>query len=364
MSRSISQIFDAIIAEKETFSSLDNLLPDADKPPGFQADSAQTFLTDLTTSSKVAIWRLMFWVQAVAIFIHEGLFDVFKTEVEVRAQEIIPATIRFYVIEALKFQFGDDLVFIDGKFVYEDSTSAEAIAKQIIKQASARDLNSIVTLKIAKDDGSGGLEKLTTTQKTAFESYLDDFKIAGTKTVVITDDPDLLKLAYTIEFDPQVMKSDGTLIEDGSSPVQDAIDAYIEGLPFDSTFRVLELTDAIQAARGVINAVADVVDAQFGALPFVSILDVPTEIYLPNAGYLATVDETGSQGDIKVLALPLPVGVNITDYDTAKSPEYVTGDFVLFQGIAYKANSDSTDPAGTFDPTIWDTVANLTFISI
>lgn len=352
MGRSISTIFDAIIAEKETFSSLDNLLPDADKPPGFQADSAQTFLTDLTTSSKVAIWRLMFWVHAVAIFIHEGLFDVFKTEVEDRAQEIIPATVRFYVIEALKFQFGDDLVFIDGKFIYEDSTSPEAIAKQIVKQASARDLNTIVTLKIAKDDGSGGLAKLEPDEKTALEAYLDDFKIAGTKTLVITDDPDLLKLAYTIEFDPQVMKADGTLIIDSDiRPVQDAIDAYIEGLPFDSTFRVLELTDAIQVARGVVNAVADVVEAQFGALPFVSILDVPTEIYLPNAGYLKTD--------------PSPIVVlTPDDYDETKSPAYQIGDQVRFEGIVYEAIIVSADPAGIFDPTKWKTVSNLTFLSI
>lgn len=343
MGRSIKTILDEIITEKETFSGLDGLTP--------VPDSSQTFLEDLSSTSKTAIWRLIFFVVAVGIFIHEGLFDVFKTEVEDRAKEIIPATVRFYVIEALKFQFGDDLVFIDGKFVYEDSTSADAILKQIVKQASARDLNTIVTLKIAKDDGSGGLEKLTTTEKTAFLAYLDDFKIAGTKTVVITDDPDLLKLAYTIEFDPQVMKSDGTLIEDGTSPVQEAIDAYIEGLPFDSTFRVLELTDAIQVARGVVNAVADVVEAQFGALPFVSILDVPTEIYLPNAGYLKT--------DPSPILILTP-----DDYDETKSPAYQIGDQVRFGGIVYEAIAISDDPAGTFDPTKWNTVSNLTFISI
>lgn len=360
MARSISTIFDEIISEKETFSSLDDLLPDADKPPDFQPDSAQTFLQDLTSSSKVAVWRSMFWVHAVAIFIHEKLFDVFKAEVEVRAKEIIPATIRFYVIESLKFQFGDDLVFIDGKFVYEDSTSADAILKQIIKQASAQDFNRIVTIKLARDDGSGGLTKLIPTEKTAFLSYLDEFKIAGTTIIVITDDPDKLKLAYTIEFDPQVMRSNGTLIEDDSKPVQDAIDSYIRGLPFNSIFRVLELTDKIQVARGVVNAVADVVDARFGSLPFTSILDVPTEIYLPNAGYLATVDEEGTIGDIKVLAIT----ENITDYNPTKSTSYLAGDFVLFQGIAFKANTTSATPPGIFDTSIWDTVSNLTFISI
>ena len=343
MSRSIQEIFDEIIVEKETFSSLDGL-----EPPVIP-DPSQTFLTELTSSSKVALWQLSFWVQAVAIFIHESLFDVFKSDVETRALEIIPATTRFYVIEALKFQLGDELVFTDGTFKFADSTSAAALAKQIVKQASARDINEVVTLKIAKDDGSGGLEKLTTIEKTAFEAYLNKIKIAGIKTIVISDDPDLLKVAYTIEFDPLVMKSDGTLIEDGTSPVQEAIDSYIEGLPFDSTFKVMELTDSIQTARGVTNAVADVIEARFGTLAFTDILIVPTEIYLPNAGYLVT-----DPSPILVLTPSL--------YESGTS--YSIGQQVRFNGIVFEANqSVSSGESPATNPEKWDTVSNLTFIS-
>ena len=341
MSRSISEIFDSIITEKETFSSLDDLVPNP--------DSAQTFLDDLTSSSKVAIWRLQFWVMAVAIFIHESLFDTFKADVETRALEIIPATTRFYVLEALKFQLGDELIFTDGTFKFEDSTSAAALAKKIITQASARDINQVVTLKIAKDDGSGGLEKLTPTEVTAFEAYLDNIKIAGTKTIVISDDPDLLKVAYTIQFDPLVMKEDGTLIEDGTSPVQEAIDAYIEGLPFDSIFRVQDLTDAIQLARGVVNAVADVVEAKFALLDFEDILAVQTETYLPNAGYLITD--------------PSPILVlTPADYDALLS--YSITNQVRFNGIVFEANqSVSPGESPSTNPEKWDSVSNMTFIS-
>lgn len=355
MSRKIQEIYDEIIVEKETFSSLDTL-----EPPVIP-DPSQTLFNDLTSTSKVAFWNLQFWIQAVAIFVHESLFDVFKSDVETRALEIIPATTRFYVIEALKFQLGDELVFTDGTFKFTDSTSAEALEKQIVSQASARDINEVVTIKIAKDDGAGGLEKLSPTEKTAFEAYLNKIKIAGTKTIVISDDPDLLKVAYTIEFDPLVMKKDGTLIEDGTSPVQEAIDAYIEGLPFDSTFKVMELTDSIQLARGVVNAVADVVEAKFALLDFTDILSVPTEIYLPNAGYLVTIDETGSPGSVRVLTLPPPDGITIVPYDGSIS--YSAGAFRTFGGIAFTANVDIPVPEA-FDPAKWDTISNLTFISI
>jgi len=311
MSRTIKKIFDEIITEKETFSSLDGL-----EPPVIP-DPSQSLLTELTSTSKVAVWQLKFWVQAVAIFIHEGFFDVFKSDVETRALEIIPATTRFYVLESFKFQLGDELVFIDGTFKFEDSTSASALAKQIIKQASARDINEVVTIKIAQDDGSGGLEKLSAPDKTAFDAYIEKIKIAGIKTIIISDDPDILKLAYTIEFDPLVMKDDGTLIEDGTSPVQEAIDANIEGLDFDSIFRVQDLTDSIQAARGVVNVIADVVEAKFGLLDFTDILAVPTEIYLPNAGYLVTE--------------PSPI-VILTPALYSSSTAYTVGEQVRFEG--------------------------------
>jgi len=347
MSRSISEIFDAIILEKETFASLSGL----ESP--VVPDTAQNLLTELTTASKVSIWRLLFWVQAVAIFVHEKLFDTFKADVETRALEIVPATVRFYVIESKKFQLGFAFIFDTTleKFIYADTTSALAISKQIVKQASARDINQVVTIKIAKDDGSGGLEKLDAiTEKPPFEGYLNQFKIAGTKTIVISDDPDKLKVAYTIEFDPLVMKADGTLIEDGSTPVQDAIDAYIEGLPFDSTFRVQDLTDAIQLARGVVNAIADVVEAQFGALDFDDILAVTTEIYLPNAGYLITD--------------PSPIVV-LTPAEYDGSLTFGIGDQVRFEGKVFEANQAvGTGESPTTNPEKWDTVSNLTFISI
>lgn len=341
MSRTILQIYDSIILEKETFSSLSGLTSPV------IPDTAQDMLTELTTASKVGIWRLWFWVVAFAIWTHEQLFDQHITDIENRAKNITPAVTRWYVNESKKFQNGDALVWDGEKYIYSDTTSSAAIAKQIVEQASARDINEIVTIKIAKDDGSGNLEKLTAGEKTSFESYLDDIKIAGTKTIVISDDPDLLKLAYTIQYDPLVMKVDGSLIEDGSFPVQDAIDAYIEGLPFDSTFRVQDLTDAIQAARGVINTVADVIETKYGTLNYEDILAVTTETYLPNAGYLITD--------------PSPIVVlTPDDYDTSLT--YNIGDQARHSGIVYECNTNGT--TGAWDVSKWDTISNITYISV
>ena len=321
-------------------------------------ETSQTFLTQLTSASQVAVWRLVFWVVAFAIFTHEKLFDEFIDDVEQRAKDVIPAITRYYVIEALKFQNGDALVFNEdtSKFEYDDTTSTTAQAKQIVTQASARDINQTVIIKVAESDGAGGLQKLTVPELAAFTGYVDDIKIAGTKTIIISDDPDTLKMAYTIQYDPQLMKSDGSLIEDGSFPVQEAIDGYIAvpadgsegGLPFNSVFRVQDLTDAIQAATGVINAVADVVEAKFGVLAFSDILLVTTEDYLPNAGYLATD--------------PSPIVV-LTPLNYDDSITYTAGDQRRFEGIVYEANVNIGAPE-VFDPAKWDTVSNITYLSV
>lgn len=349
MSREIKEIHDEMIMEKETHALLDGLTP---KP-----DSAQGFLDDLSSPSKVSTWRTFMRNIASAIKFHEDLFDAFRDDVEARAVDIIPSTARKLVIIAKEFQYGDSLVFdsATGKFSYEDTISADAAAKRIITQASVLDANRVVTYKVAKSDP---LEKLVSAELTAFTTYIDETKVAGTKTVIVSDDADFLKLAFTIEYNPLVLKSDGSLISDGTFPIQEAITGYIEGLPFNSVFRVQELTDAIQAnATGAVNVVADVVEAADSVQTYTDVLGVNTESYQPFAGYFKTVDETGSEatpvyGDIPVLTN--------ADYDATIL--YAFGDFARFGGVMYKANVAIT-VAEAFDSNKWDTVSNITFIS-
>lgn len=350
MARSIETIYQEMITEKETFSSLDTLVPNP--------DSSQTFLADLITASKVAIWRLMFWVAAVSIFTHEKLFDSFVAFVEQRARDIVPATSRSLVIDAKEFQNGDELVFNETtrQFSYIDTTSADAIAKRIVTQASVLDANRVVTYKVAQDDVTG-LKKLTASQLTSFTTYVDQKKVPGTKTVIVTDDADSLKVAYTIEYDPLVLKLDGSLIDDGTFPIQEAIDGYIEGLPFDSAFRVQDLTNAIEAARGAKNSIADVVQARDVVATYTDILLINTETYQPFAGYFTTVDETGSE------AAPVAGSINVlTPADYNATIPYLLGDFARQNGIVFKSNVAIPIPEA-FDSTKWDTVSNLTFIS-
>lgn len=350
MSRSISEIQQSIIDEKENATELQGLLP--------APDTSQNFLQDIQSPSKVAIWRTFIRVIASAIKFHEDLFDAFTAKVEARAIEIVPGTSRALVIIAKAFQNGDSLVFdpLTGKFSYEDTTSVTALAKKIITQASVIDSNRVVTYKVAKTVSSAPA-KLSASELTSFTTYIDETKVAGTKTVIITDDADFLKIAYTIEYDPLVLAADGSLIDDGTFPIQEAINGYIEGLPFDSKFTVQGLTDAIQAARGSTNAVADVVQARDAVATYIDVLTINTESYQPFAGHFSTVDETGTEavpvyGDIPILTP--------SDYDSTVI--YGLGDLSRQGGIVYKSNVSIAVPEA-FNSTKWDTVSNITFIS-
>lgn len=350
MSRDIEEIFDAIVTEKETHAILDNLIPNP--------DSSQTFSKDISSPSKVAIWRTQAFTVAAATKFHEDLFDSFKAFVEQRAQDVIPQTDRRLAILAKEFQYGDSLVFdsITGKFSYLDTTSTDAIDKKIIAQASVLSANRVVTYKVAKSSAGGGLEALVSAEVTAFTTYIDDTIVAGTKVIIRSAAADFLKLAYTIQYDPLQITSSGSLITDGTFPVQEAMDAYIKGLPFDGAFRVQDLTDKIQQARGIVNAVADVVEARDATAAYTDILAINTESYQPFSGHFATVDETGSEavpvyGDIPSL--------NADAYNASRT--YITGDLAIQNGITYKSNVVLGPES--FDSTKWDTVSNITFIS-
>ena len=347
MSRTIDEIFQAMKTEAQNFDSLSELTPPV------IPDKSQPLLSQITSTSKVGIFNLLLFVQAVAIWIHEKLFDTFKADIEKTALNIRPANTRFYIIEALKFQLNDELVFIDGTFKFKDTTSTAASQSRVIKFASVSDINAVVTIKVAtRTTPTSSLSPLLPEVKTSFENYINKIKVAGTKVIVISNDPDILKVAYTITFDPLVMKETGFLLEEPGAtitPVQEAINTYIEGLSGEQVFRVQDLTDAIQLARGVKIAIADVVAAKFGALIFSDILAVPTETYLPSSGYLITD--------------PSPIVVLTPDlYDPLDS--FSVGNQTRFEGVVFEANqSVAPGESPATNPEKWETISNLTYIS-
>lgn len=259
MARSIAEIYNEMITEKESSAALDALLP-AD-------ETYENLLANLTSASKVAAWRLLFFIVAVSIWIHETLFDNFRDEIEARAAELYVGVPLWYRDQCYKFQYGDELVWDGLKYGYAE-IDEEAL---IIERAAVIEVGSQVRIKVAKLEADLPAP-LTTDELEAFELYMNSIKVAGTNIAVISRDADLLKVAYTVYYDPLVMNSDGELISDDTiKPVEIAINNYIQELPFDGVLNLTKLTDQVQAAEGVIDPLLTTAEAKYGLLEYEAI---------------------------------------------------------------------------------------------
>ncbi|CAB4127986.1 hypothetical protein UFOVP105_10 [uncultured Caudovirales phage] len=271
--RTISEIYNSMIAEKESFASLSDL--------SLAPDTAQTFLTDLTSSSKVAIWRLLFWVVAVAIWTHEQVFELFRAEIVTLGTSLITGTRNWYRLQSEAFQYGDALTWNPLTLKFEYARGSTGL--KIVKHASVREAVGILRIKVAKSDGAGGLTPLSGPEQTAFETYINQIKFAGTSVSVVNLSADLLKLQIDVYYNPMLMTETGeNIVVSGSYPVRDAINNHLIDLPFDGTFNLTKLTDAIQNAYGVIDTVINLSEAKSGSNPYVS----TGQNYIANAGYL------------------------------------------------------------------------------
>ena len=278
MAQTIKEIYDDLITEKETFTSLSGLTSPT------VPDTSQLMLTELETNSKVAVWRLMYWVVAVSSFALQSLMDIFKSEVETIALNAVTGTLRWYVVMSKAFQNGYDLTWTDNlKWEYTDTSTADAVAAKIVTQASANETNSELIIKCAKGE-SGSLEPLSTAELASFTSYIDDIKFAGTVTTIINEAALELDFSLTVTYDPLVLSSAGLLIRDGVTyPVTVASEAYLQGIPFNSEFKVMSFIDAIQVAEGVENVVISACDI---VSPATNLLTIATQTYTPRSGYM------------------------------------------------------------------------------
>lgn len=274
MAKTPAQWYDDLIAEKNNFSQLSALQP--------SIDSSQTLLSDLTTKSRVAQWRLWVWIVAVGAWIIEVMQERYLA-ITIAAAARQYGTPSWYIKIAQEFQLGDPLVWIasEQRFGY----SVIDLNKQIVKKVAVVETNGQVRIKVA-DYVSNAIVPLTPVQLAAFDGYVNALRPAGINTAVVSRPPDLLKLQLKVTYDPLVLSPSGeSLTQAGVYPVEDAIIAYLSSLDFGGVMVVNSLIDAIQAVSGVVNPVLLSAEGRYGSLPYVAF----TESYLSDAGYM-TID--------------------------------------------------------------------------
>lgn len=257
------------------------------------AKAATPELDGLTSDSRVAVWRLLLYVVAVAVWSMEKLWDIFRAEVDDYVARSVPHTLRWYRDRVLEFREGKELNWLDGAFRYpplEDGEDLEDL--QIVTQAAVVEAPGTLLVKVATGSG-GSLQPLTLPQAERVLAYVNQIKDAGNFITLVNEPPDELKLTGTIYVDPLLINlSDGSLVSNPSrKPAEEAVLAYINAENeenFNGELRRTRLVDILQQAEGVKDPVLTSVQARYASLPFEEV----AVRHLPRSGYYTVTEIT------------------------------------------------------------------------
>ena len=210
--------------------------------------------------SVVSLESILFHIVAACCWALETLLDGHIADVDEKISRAVVASVPWYYKMARAFQYGDALVFDDATQEYK--YAAEDEGKQVVKYAAVRDRGTMVDILVSGEK-DGRPVPLSGDVLTAFSHYMDREKIAGVVLGVKSQNADSVRISATVYVDPLVLGSDGSRIEGGGKPVEEAIEAYLKGIVYGGTLNKTKLVDAIQAADGVTDV--ELGDCQYKA---------------------------------------------------------------------------------------------------
>ena len=224
------------------------------------AKNSNATLSSINLSSKTSIWRQFLEVVAWAIFNFQLAVNLHLQEIQdlIANQKVF--NLRRYQKETLRFQYGFDLLEDSDEFkttflvngVETEATEEQIEAYKVIKYAACNRVISDgkvrIILKIAPENMD---EILPDEVMTAFGRYIEEIAPAGDNVRFVNYLPDMLRFAFKIKYDPKVLLSNGMHIVNANYPVQDAINTFLQNLPFNGELSIQKLETAILSAEGV-----------------------------------------------------------------------------------------------------------------
>jgi hypothetical protein len=230
MARTIEQIYNDLVLQKQTFGTLTGLTTISDY---------QTFLTNLTSDSKVSNWNLELYNSAVMIKTLEDKIETETSNISTLLSNSFVMTADWYRAQTLLFQYGDIVQLIN----YVPGYVSVDVDKQIIEFCSVEEIVGGVKIKVRRKDGT----ILSNDELLGLQSYLNAIKGIGTIIQIINLEPDDIKFFIDIIYTPQVN------LDTLKTNVSDAITNYVSNLPFDSKIYGNDVIDILQEVSGVID---------------------------------------------------------------------------------------------------------------
>ena len=242
--------------------------------------------------SAVSIEAAIVFVVAFTWHLVEQIIGAFRTEIDERIENAYIASIPWYYQKCLDYQHGHDLMFNPTTYRFEYAQADEPA--RIVKFAAVRQVQDTIT-KLKIYTNKAGRVPLTPTEHSAFKAYMDKVGAAGIHYQFINLNPDQLKITLQVIFNPLILDSTGAKLTDGTFPVREAIQAYIDGITFGGMLNRTRLIDTIQAAEGVEDVVlTEIQHASHGGTFGVTdgpnvisdsgsfVIDTLTDTYTPN----------------------------------------------------------------------------------
>lgn len=157
----------------------------------------------------------------------------------------------WYPAMVKEFQNGDSLLVDEYGELYYDVIDT---ALQIVKVCSVTetDDNFKLLIKVAKDDGVGGLEELTVGEKSNLDDYLDARMPPNIAYQLISIAPDEVTYTMTCRYDSRYNKTE---VE---TAIDEALTTFRDNLPFNAIFYKSQLVAAVEGVPGVESVVVQI----------------------------------------------------------------------------------------------------------
>jgi len=243
------------------------------------AQGAEGDLSGLTSTSKVAWWRVIVRFVAFGMSYLTGLWDAKKLELEALAAAVVPGTAAWMAARVKEWQYGYALT------VSSTSTSLSGQiapyylvgdeAAKLVKYVAVGEGTRPLKIKVAKEV-SGELAPLSSAERTSLDSYIKQIKFAGTDHLTISADADLVKTIGTVYYNGQLA------LADVKTAVETALNEHLKGIYFSGKFNINDYRDACEA---LVDIVSDFQITSVQIKPDGGSYTTVTREYEANAGY-------------------------------------------------------------------------------
>ncbi len=224
------------------------------------AKNANSALSGIDSNSKASVWRQIFEVVCWVIFNFMQAANLHLEEIKdlIATQKVF--NLRRYRLEALRFQYGFDLQDESDQFktTYEDggediiATEEQIEASKIVKYAACNRVIENGRAKIVMKIAPNILDSIFPNEvMTAFSKYIEEIAPAGDNVTIVNYLPDILKFSFKIKYDPKVLGADGMNFLTAKYPVNEAIERFLQNLPFNGELSQQKLEFAILEVEGV-----------------------------------------------------------------------------------------------------------------